>query len=104
MKLHPARSFLFGCVLAWLGSGCSGTPAPEPAPPGDAPPAPTAGVDVPPAADREEMSAADCEAKGGSVVGDIGDGAVHRPDYKCPSGSPPIGRVPSGIEGSVCCK
>jgi hypothetical protein len=61
-------------------------------------------VDVPPAADREEMSAADCEAKGGSVVGDIGDGAVHRPDYKCPSGSPPIGRVPSGIEGSVCCK
>ena len=42
-------------------------------------------------------------AKGGNVVGDIGDGAIHRPEYRCPSGSPPIGRIALGVEGSVCC-
>lgn len=49
------------------------------------------------------MTVEECEARQGTVVGDIGDGAVHRPDYVCPSGEPPIGTVPSGIEGAVCC-
>jgi hypothetical protein len=59
---------------------------------------------------RPSVSAADCEAQGGEVVGDIGDGAIHRPDYVCPAGEPPIGSISSepgaavAVEGSVCCK
>ncbi len=53
--------------------------------------------------ERPSLSVQECEARGGTLVGDIGDGAVHRPDYACPSGQPPIGSVPLGIEGSVCC-
>jgi hypothetical protein len=50
-----------------------------------------------------------CEAQAGQVVGDIGDGATHRPDFLCPSGKPPLGDIvspaggPIAIEGSVCC-
>lgn len=53
--------------------------------------------------ERPSMSAEECEQQGGTVVGDIGDGAVHRSDYVCPSGGRPIGSVPLGVEGSVCC-
>lgn len=49
------------------------------------------------------MSAADCEGRGGTVVGDIGDGRTHRPDYRCEGGQTPIADVPVGVEGSVCC-
>ena len=80
-------------------AACGGSPTPDPATPPAAPPADA----PPPAAERREMSPEDCAAKGGNVVGDIGDGAVHKPEYRCPSGSPPIGRIPLGVEGSVCC-
>ena len=57
------------------------------------------------------MTAQECTDQGGEVVGDIGDGAIHQPDYKCPkSGEPPIGHIaaepgkPAAIEGAVCCK
>ncbi len=59
---------------------------------------------------RPNLTTAECEAQGGEVVGDIGDGAVHRPDYVCASGGPPIGSISStageavAVEGSVCCK
>jgi hypothetical protein len=69
--------------------------------------------DPPPAPDETErtsITTADCEAKGGKVVGDIGDGAIHRPDYVCPdTGKPPIGSIaadpagPTAVEGAVCC-
>ncbi len=58
---------------------------------------------------RSAVTAEACEASGGSVVGDIGDGAIHRADYRCPSGKPPSGDIrapaggPMGVEGSVCC-
>lgn len=58
---------------------------------------------------RPELTNAECEAKGGSVVGDIGDGAIHRPDYKCANGQPPLGSIkaaegePIAVEGAVCC-
>ena len=73
-------------------------------------------TDQPPADDgnheeRPGLTAAACEAQGGKVIGDIGDGAVNKPDYRCPdSGEPPLGSVtaepggPVAIEGSVCCK
>ncbi len=63
-----------------------------------------------PAGSGSELTARDCEAQGRTVVGDIGDGAIHRPDYVCPgTGAPPIATIvadpggPIGVEGSVCC-
>lgn len=59
--------------------------------------------------ERAALSTAECEAKGGRVVGDIGDGAIHRPDYLCEGGQPPLGGIqpgegePVAIEGAVCC-
>jgi hypothetical protein len=60
---------------------------------------------------RGALTAAACEQQGGAVVGDIGDGAVHRADYRCPqSGLAPIGPIiaepggPLPVEGAVCCK
>jgi hypothetical protein len=55
-------------------------------------------------AERPSMTAEECEAQGGQVVGDIGDGAIHRPEYRCESGEPPVGSIPLGVEGSVCCR
>lgn len=61
--------------------------------------------------ERPQLSAAECEAQGGQVVGDIGDGAIHRPGYLCPdSGEEPLGSImaegggPIPVEGSVCCR
>jgi hypothetical protein len=58
---------------------------------------------------RPSLTPDACEASGGRVVGDIGDGAVHRPEYRCPSGAPQSGTIVTsdglsiGIEGAVCC-
>lgn len=58
---------------------------------------------------RPSLTSAECQEKGGTIVGDIGDGAIHRPDYVCESGQPPIGSIrsaegePVAVEGSVCC-
>ena len=58
---------------------------------------------------RPTISAQACEANGGSVVGDIGDGAIHRPEYRCVNGAKPTANIgapeggPIAIEGSVCC-
>jgi hypothetical protein len=61
--------------------------------------------------ERPQITASECEAQGGTIIGDIGDGAIHRPEYRCPdSGEAPIGTIvaegegPVAIEGSVCCK
>ncbi len=78
------------------------------------PPEPAPGTDpgLPDSSDGggESLTAADCEAQGGTVVGDIGDGAIHKPDYTCPdSGEPPLGTIeadpdgPIATEGAVCC-
>lgn len=65
----------------------------------------------PPSSERAELTAPECEARGGKVVGDIGDGAIHQPGYVCPdSGQPPIATIipepggPIAIEGAVCCE
>jgi len=94
------------CMLAACGSDAEEpTTSPEEgaetsgeeSPPVEDPPLPMAG------AERPEMTVEECEGQGATVVGDIGDGAIHRPDYLCPSGVEPIGRIALGIEGSVCC-
>jgi hypothetical protein len=61
--------------------------------------------------ERPGITAAACEEQGGTVVGDIGDGAIHKPEYRCPdSGEAPVGNIlaetdgPVAVEGSVCCK
>jgi hypothetical protein len=91
-------------VLALLAAACSRSSS-NPPPAAPEPAAPDAG------SERRPMTAAACEKEGGKVVGDIGDGAIHRPDYRCPdSGQPPIGSIvaepggPTAIEGAVCCK
>lgn len=77
-------AFLVGCAAA--------PPAPQGAPRADG-----------------KLTAAQCEARNGKVVGDIGDGAIHRPDYVCASGKPPIAEIappedgPTAVEGEVCC-
>jgi len=99
MHLHTLR-WVIVVILAGCGSS---QPAPQ------SPPPPST---VAPATDtsaRKSLAQEECEAQGGSVVGDIGDGATHRPDYVCPSGKPPLGNIappaggPVAVEGSVCC-
>lgn len=59
--------------------------------------------------DRTVLSEQECKAQGGSVVGDIGDGATHRSSYVCASGAAPLGDIappkdgPIPVEGAVCC-
>lgn len=87
------RSVVLGSLVLFL-CGCGGSDSGDS---NDAPP-PT-----PPSTERPSLSAAECEAQGGTVVGDIGDGRTHRPDYRCEDGQAPIADVPLGVEGSVCC-
>ena len=88
-------------------AGCASTQSPaEPAPTSASA---TAEPEGEPPAERPQLTAEDCTAQGGTVVGDIGDGAIHRPDYRCPSGAEPSGTItssgsgPISVEGSVCC-
>ncbi len=59
-------------------------------------------------ADEDVYTSQDCQDDGGTVVADIGDGAIHQDDYRCANGSPPLRSVttsdgkPIG-EGVVCC-
>lgn len=101
--IHRAiRTTVMGLLLI---AGCANKTGAEPVDPtgGATPPAPSTDPE------RTSMTAGECEAKGGRVVGDIGDGAIHRPDYKCDGGQPPLGSIgptegePVAIEGAVCC-
>jgi hypothetical protein len=92
---------------------CGGSQA-QPEVPAEAAPGPAATAEPAPAPDKEaparpSLTSQECEAGGGTVVGDIGDGAIHRPEYRCPGGAAPSGNIqapeggPVAIEGSVCC-
>jgi hypothetical protein len=105
---------LLALFLTWMAaSGCGSSQSPAASPSESAPP-PTAPPNDSPgpgegATGRPALTAEACEASGGTVVGDIGDGAIHRPDYRCPSGANPSGNIraaegaPMAVEGSVCC-
>ncbi|HEY6560163.1 MAG TPA: hypothetical protein VI072_22920 [Polyangiaceae bacterium] len=110
-----AREVLIAlCACApFVGCGGSQTPAetPNEVAPAQVPAVESAPVpsDGAPSPARPELTAEACEAGGGKVVGDIGDGAIHRPDYRCEGGAAPTGTIrapaggPMGVEGSVCC-
>lgn len=92
-------------VIAITVAGCgSSQQQQQPSPPPSTPPP---GEQLAP--ERAKVTKEQCEAQGGSIVGDIGDGATGRPDYVCPSGKPPLGNIappaegPVAIEGAVCC-
>ena len=91
-------------VLALSLAACGGK---QSAPPTPASPAEPSGS----TSSGSSLTAQQCQEAGGEVVGDIGDGAIHRPDYRCAkSGNPPLGPIaaspgePQAIEGAVCCK
>lgn len=77
--------------------------------PQEAPQTPPAAEAPSGTSDRKAIAQADCESQGGTVVGDIGDGATQRPGYMCPSGKAPLGSIapaeggPTPVEGAVCC-
>jgi hypothetical protein len=95
MHIHMIR-WAIAVVLAGCGSS---------QPPPQAPPTDPATI----APQRKSLPQEECTAQGGTVVGDIGDGATQRPDYLCPSGKKPLGNIappaggPVAIEGAVCC-
>lgn len=97
---------LFFCSLSLSACSKSGAPAEAPAEP-DEHPVPADTDEAP--AERPSLTAEECSDGGGEVIGDIGDGAIHRPDYVCASGSKPTASVrapeggPVAIEGQVCC-
>ena len=108
-----------GLVVLFIGA-CSSKAGDDPAS-GSVPPAqtpdddgPAPGPDAEPAepaepTEAESLTNAECTAKGGQVVGDIGDGAIHKPDYRCENGEPPMAKImpgpdePIAAEGSDCC-
>ncbi len=100
-----SKSILIALLFTFA-AACGGKASPAPMPAPDEP-----GVTDETPAPRAQLTAEACEAEGGQVVGDIGDGATHVPDYVCAdSGAPPIGDVvadpdgPMAIEGAVCCR
>src|SRR5690606_6414753 len=42
---------------------------------------------------RPEITSEECKARGGEIVGDIGDGAIYQEAYTCPSGEVPWGNI-----------
>jgi hypothetical protein len=94
MKRLPIATLGLGLLLA---VACEKKPTNEPTP-------------TPGSSDRPLVTSTECQARGGTVVGDIGDGAIHRPDYRCANGNPPIGTIkaeqgePVAVEGAVCCE
>lgn len=121
--LTALRSFALSSVFLTFGVACGSSPPPAPeTPPAEPPPqTPTPAAEPEPAppealpneggtgSARPAMTREECAAQNGTTVGDIGDGAIHRPDYTCPGGSAPLGNIsaapdgPVAVEGEVCC-
>jgi hypothetical protein len=81
-------------VVASTLAGCGGSRSSD----GETPRTETAPEAVPPGPSSEPITREACEAQGGRIAGDIGDGKV-----KCNEGEKEVGRVQLGIEGSLCC-
>jgi len=89
-RAYPFATWGLGALVVF--AACSGVPGPPDAVPS-----------------RPTVSRAECVDMGGQVVGDIGDGAIHRPGFLCANGEPPLATVqplpaePIATEGEVCC-
>jgi len=98
-KTICVASIMIGLLL----TACTGTV--EPSPPENELPE----SNLPKLERRAELTALQCEQRGGEVVGDIGDGRIHRASYVCASGTKPIGTIvytseeAVPTEGAVCC-
>jgi hypothetical protein len=106
-----ASIVILGFALLAACSKPPSTPPPTQEPAGEDKPVDEPAAEGGGGEERPGLTAAACEEQGGQVVGDIGDGAIHQPDYRCPdSGEAPIGSIvadpggPVAIEGAVCCK
>src|SRR6187402_1771384 len=105
-----SRSLFVASTIVLCVAACGGAQAPA-QDPSQAVPSSNAQAQSGPAGDdaRPTLTAQACEASGGALVGDIGDGAIHRPEYRCPNGAKPSGSIraaegaPIAVEGSVCC-
>jgi hypothetical protein len=109
MKVSILLVILTGACIGLVGCGGASSPAQAPSQAAAQPnPEATPSSDEAMAA-RPKLTAQACEASGGAVVGDIGDGAIHRPEFRCPNGAKPIASVgavegePIAVEGAVCC-
>lgn len=95
MTIRPVIPATVAGLLLMAGPGCNNDDKP--------------GATPTPTTERASLTRAECEARGGRVVGDIGDGATQRPDYKCEGGQAPLGNIkaaegePVAVEGAVCC-
>lgn len=102
-----AGLLLAGCTKNADSAEETGTGQATATPPTEVTPPPGTGTST--GAERPTLTRAECTAKNGKIVGDIGNGAIHRPDYTCESGQPPIGTIrpaegePIATEGEVCC-
>jgi hypothetical protein len=112
LPTRPVRRVagLVFALAAMISTAACGGGQTAPSPPGTTPP-----NRVTPGGDGDEvrgtLTPEQCKAAGGEVIGDIGDGAVHQRDYRCPqSAAPPIATIvtepgqPIGVEGAVCCR
>ena len=87
------KRYIFAFAITLAACGGKSKPAePDPTPvAGD-----DCGIDP---ATGTPATAEQCECKGHTVVGDIGDGQV-----ACPEGSTEVSKISYGIEGGVCCQ
>lgn len=77
MRIFFALVFLIGCGSSTTKKPIASQPAQKPV---------------------ATLSPEQCTQQGGEVRGDIGDGRI-----ACAEGERELGRVPLGIEGSICC-
>ena len=94
--MRTPLSLSLSLSLSLLAAACGGADKPTPTTPD---PDPTAEAPADDPAAPELMAHEQCEAAGGSVVGDIGDGSV-----QCPEGTVEIGNVSGGVEAQLCCQ
>jgi hypothetical protein len=98
MHSHTIR-WVFAVVFAVVFGGCVSSQSPLPG----------SSTSDPVEGEHQALSEEECKSQGGSIVGDIGDGATHRSDYVCAGGKSPLGDIalpeegPVPIEGAVCC-
>ncbi|KAB2896270.1 MAG: hypothetical protein F9K40_14795 [Kofleriaceae bacterium] len=87
------RTVLLVALVTAFAAACGGSSKPdttEPTTTGDTPPPAEAPNVVTPEA---------CEASGGTVAWDIGDGSV-----QCPGGTQESSKVSGGVEPALCCQ